>query len=203
VFHNRISIYTNMRGKGSTIGINTVIVFMMYISGAMPLGILSGLINGNQKLEWKQFGGNGFAVDAIRLYPYSSQVHYFCRVSKDGNINYGYIRGDQLICKYSDTSNIVQTATNFDILHGDNSRARLKYVGVRQSAEDLKNKKVVSCNLDDKNASDCYFGAGVYSDGICEEDPGIIVPSKNRIYMPDDQGKKPSVCGVYTALVYV
>ena len=45
----------------------------------------------------------------------------------------------------------------------------MKYVGARQSAEDLKNKKGVSCNLDDKNASDCYFGAGVYSDGICEE----------------------------------
>ena len=78
----------------------------------------------------------------------------------------------------------------------------LRWVGSRQTADDLKNKNVVSCNLDFNNTSDCYLGAGVYSDGICEEDLGVIVPSRRRVLMPSRQpGGKLSVCGVYVALV--
>ena len=50
--------------------------------------------------------------------------------------------------------------------------------------------------------SDCYFGAGIYSDGLCEEDLGTIVPSKNRVLMPSEEGSKPAACGVYLAVVY-
>ena len=78
----------------------------------------------------------------------------------------------------------------------------LRWVGSRQTADDLKNKNVVSCNLDFNNTSDCYLGAAVYSDGICEEDLGVIVPSRRRVLMPSEKsGGKLSVCGVYVALV--
>ena len=78
----------------------------------------------------------------------------------------------------------------------------LRWVGSRQTADDLKNKNVVPCNLDFNDTSDCYLGAGVYSDGICEEDLGVIVPSRRRVLMPSRQsGGKLSVCGVYVALV--
>ena len=98
---------------------------------------------------------------------------------------------------------------------GDDSRARLKYVGSRVTAEQFRRKGAVPCDLDLETSSDCYLGAGIYSDGICSEvmlfdvldffynvfqNLGVIVPSKGRVFMPDEE--KASVCGVYLALVY-
>ena len=71
-----------------------------------------------------------------------------------------------------------------------------------QTADDLKRYNAFPCNLDFNNTSDCYLGAGVHSDGICEEDLGVIVPSRRMVLMPSGKsGGKLSVCGVYVALV--
>ena len=100
---------------------------------------------------------------------------------------------------------------------GDDARASLAYVGSRVTAEQFRRKGGVPCDLDMEAASDCYLGAGIYSDGICSEvmssvsfssfhgvhyiqNLGVIVPSKGRVFMPDEE--KASVCGVYLALVY-
>ena len=52
---------------------------------------------------------------------------------------------------------------------GDDRKASLEYVGSRVSAEQMKRRDAVPCDLDMNTASDCYFGAGIYSDGICSE----------------------------------
>ena len=52
---------------------------------------------------------------------------------------------------------------------GDDRKASLEYVGSRVSAEQMKRRDAVPCDLDMDTASDCYFGAGIYSDGICSE----------------------------------
>ena len=126
---------------------------------------------------------------------------------------YGFLTTGQTQCKFADLeTNKVQTSGNynpssyltsqFDVLTGDESRVALRWIGNRQTANDLKNKNVFPCNLDFSKTSDCYLGAGVYSDGICEEDLGVIVPSRRRVLMPSGKsGGKLSVCGVYVALV--
>ena len=85
---------------------------------------------------------------------------------------------------------------------GDNSKIKLKYLGGKQSASDLKNKRAVPCDLNMSAVSDCYFGSGIYSDGLCEEDLGTIIPSRNRVLMPSHEGRKPATCGVYLAVLY-
>ena len=52
---------------------------------------------------------------------------------------------------------------------GDDRKASLEYVGSRVSAEQMKRRDAVPCDLDLDTTSDCYFGAGIYSDGICSE----------------------------------
>ena len=47
---------------------------------------------------------------------------------------------------------------------GDDRRARLKYLGTRLSAAQLRAGGAVPCSLAQGEA-DCFFGAGVYSDG--------------------------------------
>ena len=47
---------------------------------------------------------------------------------------------------------------------GDDRRARLKYLGTRLSAAQLRAGGGVPCTLAQGEA-DCFFGAGVYSDG--------------------------------------
>ena len=37
------------------------------------------------------------------------------------------------------------------------------------TGEQLGRKGAVPCDLDMETSSDCYFGAGIYSDGICSE----------------------------------
>ena len=49
---------------------------------------------------------------------------------------------------------------------GDDRRARLKYLGTRLSAAQLRAGGGVPCTLAQGEA-DCFFGAGVYSDGGC------------------------------------
>ena len=56
---------------------------------------------------------------------------------------------------------------------GDDRKASLEYVGSRVSAEQMKRRNAVPCDLDMDTASDCYFGAGIYSDGICSE---VVIP---------------------------
>ena len=52
---------------------------------------------------------------------------------------------------------------------GEDSRASLDYVGSRLTSQQFKRKGAVPCDLDMKTTSDCYLGAGIYSDGICSE----------------------------------
>ena len=52
---------------------------------------------------------------------------------------------------------------------GDDRRVSLDYVGTRVTGEQLRRKGAVPCDLDMEATSDCYFGAGIYSDGICSE----------------------------------
>ena len=52
---------------------------------------------------------------------------------------------------------------------GEDSRASLDYVGSRVTAEQFRRKGAVPCDLDLETTSDCYLGAGIYSDGICSE----------------------------------
>ena len=47
---------------------------------------------------------------------------------------------------------------------GDDRRARLKYLGTRLSSAQLRAGGAVPCSLAQGEA-DCFFGAGVYSDG--------------------------------------
>ena len=47
---------------------------------------------------------------------------------------------------------------------GDDRRARLKYLGTRQSSAQLRAGGAVPCSLA-REEGDCFFGAGVYSDG--------------------------------------
>ena len=47
---------------------------------------------------------------------------------------------------------------------GDDRRARLKYLGTRQSAAQLRAGGGVPCSLA-RGVGDCFFGVGVYSDG--------------------------------------
>ena len=111
---------------------------------------------------------------------------------------------------------------------GDNRRAKLRYLNSRPSSTDLMNNRAVPCDLNMSSHSDCYFGAGIYNDGICEEvgrnynifvtslqatawifksstliiqDLGVVVPSQSRVLMPS--GDTASVCGVYYVLTYV
>ena len=69
------------------------------------------------------------------------------------------------------------------------------------TADDLKKKNAVPCNLDFEKTTNCYFGMGIYADGICEEDIGVIVPSMGKVIMPSGEpGEKLSTCSVYIVL---
>ena len=61
---------------------------------------------------------------------------------------------------------------------GDDRRARLKYLGTRQSAAQLRAGGGVPCSLA-RGEADCFFGAGVYSDGgwwwytVCDDSTAV------------------------------
>ena len=52
--------------------------------------------------------------------------------------------------------------------------------------------------LDDQMGEDCYLGASMYSDGICEEHIGKINPTKGLIHM--SKGRQPFMCPFFMYL---
>ena len=54
---------------------------------------------------------------------------------------------------------------------GDQSRVVLKWLGAsgRPTEAEIRRGKAIPCHLNIGTHSDCYFGQGVYSDGICRE----------------------------------
>ena len=89
---------------------------------------------------------------------------------------------------------------------------------IRPTAEEIKSGRAIPCHLNLDDDSDCYFGHGVYADGICDEvrksneemnqlkqylkEFGVIVPSKKKIFMKDSSDRV-SVCGFHRFLVYL
>ena len=97
----------------------------------------------------------------------------------------------------------------------------LKWLGVRPSEAEIKEGGAIPCHLNTGTQSDCYFGQGVYSDGICHEvgkievyrregetnillqEFGVIIPSKRRVFMEHPYtSDKVSICGAYRFIVY-
>ena len=87
---------------------------------------------------------------------------------------------------------------------------------VRPTTEEIKAARAVPCHLNMGEDSDCYFGHGIYADGICDEvkirernanfnqhlkELGVIVASKRKIFMKD-LSSRVSVCGFHRFLVY-
>ena len=88
---------------------------------------------------------------------------------------------------------------------------------IRPTTEEIKAAQAVPCHLNMGEDSDCYFGHGVYADGICDEviiiiqrnvnfnqylkELGVIVPSKRKIFMKD-LSSRVSVCAFHRFLVY-
>ena len=97
----------------------------------------------------------------------------------------------------------------------------LKWLGGRPSEAEIKEGGAIPCHLNTGTQSDCYFGQGVYSDGICHEvvrhrlregkgltnisfqEFGVVIPSKRRVFMDHPYlSDKVSICGVYRFIVY-
>ena len=52
-------------------------------SAAQPLGFIADILNlGSPKLEWKRVEQGNIPRDAIKLRPFSSLVHHYCRVTQ-------------------------------------------------------------------------------------------------------------------------
>ena len=103
--------------------------------------------------------------------------------------NYGVVRAPYNSCNYTDPQHqLIISSTSFDILVGtktrtgsrsrtillqvgDQSRVGLKWLGSPSSLTSGAMKKggALPCHLNIRQDSDCYFGQGVYSDGICDE----------------------------------
>ena len=101
----------------------------------------------------------------------------------------GGASGDRA-CKYADTNQQhILSSASFDILVGfsqvtrqdnnpdlvlqvgDQSKVGFKWLGGsgRPSDAELREGRAIPCHLNMATQSDCYFGQGVYSDGICHE----------------------------------
>ena len=107
----------------------------------------------------------------------------------------------------------------FDLQVGDQSRVALKWVGARPTGAEMRQAGAIPCDLNTGTTSDCYFGEGVYSDGICDEvgrklkyctavsfplqEVGVVIPSKGRVFMVDPYyTDRVSVCGAFRFIVY-
>ena len=89
-------------------------------------------------------------------------------------------------CKYADANQQeILSSSSFDILVGlsqvevkriiqivpqvgEQSGVGFKWLGSRPSEAEIMEGGAIPCNLAGAQ-SDCYFGQGVYSDGICQE----------------------------------
>ena len=101
---------------------------------------------------------------------------------------------------------------------GDQSRLTVKWLGFRP---DLRSAGALPCHLNLHQDSDCYFGRGLYSDGICDEvkddivmfycitnntssqELGVILPSEGRVFMQDPfKPDSVSQCSAYSVVIY-
>merc|ERR1712119_233373 len=152
--------------------------------------------NCNQPLRWAPLNETLKESDNVG--------EYFCRVPQAGGARYGVLNGISKNCDYvsADYGNVISSAI-FDVMLGDQSRLEFKWLGasIRPTREEMKAARAVPCHLYMDQDSDCYFGHGVYADGICDEELGVIVPSKRKIFMKD-LSSRVSVCAFHRFLVY-
>merc|ERR1711894_565914 len=99
----------------------TIIAFTFgAISAAQPLGFIADILNlGSPKLAWKRVEQGNIPRDAIKLRPFTSLVHHYCRVTQTGETYYyGYLASEQAHCRYTpDTdTKTVETSSTFDVL---------------------------------------------------------------------------------------
>merc|ERR1712183_112139 len=173
------------------------------------LSVLSGfsIIHCSQPLQWIQATNGKIPRNAVKVSSRNKTPHYPCRVStssQTGAHSYGVLSGGERACKYADTSQqTLLSSFSFEILVGDQSRVGLKWLGGRPSEAEIIQGGAIPCHLKTGTQSDCYFGQGVYSDGICHEEFGVVIPSKRRVFMEHPYtSDKVSICGVYRFIVY-
>merc|ERR1712183_1198002 len=190
------------------------------------LSVLSGfsIIHCSQPLQWIQATNGKIPRNAVKVSSRNKTPHYPCRVStssQTGAHSYGVLSGGERACKYADTSQQhLLSSFSFEILVGfsevevkriiqivlqvgDQSRVGLKWLGGRPSEAEIIQGGAIPCHLNTGTQSDCYFGQGVYSDGICHEEFGVVIPSKRRVFMEHPYtSNKVSICGVYRFIVY-
>merc|ERR1711874_296554 len=174
------------------------------------LSVLSSfsLIHCSQSLQWQQATYGNIPSNALRVLSRNKTPHYPCRVSassQTGGHSYGLLSGaGDRACKYADTNQQqILSSSSIDILVGDQSKVRLKWLGGRPSEAEILQGGAIPCHLNTGTQSDCYFGQGVYSDGICHEEFGVVIPSKGRVFMEHPYTTdKVSICGAFRFIVY-
>merc|ERR1711997_130467 len=170
------------------------------------LSVLSSfsLIHCSQPLRWKQAANGRIPRHAVKVFSRNKTPHYPCRVSTSSQVSYGVLSGEEGTCKFADTDQKhILSSSSFDVLVGDQSRVALKWVGSRPTGAEMRQSGAIPCNLNTGTSSDCYFGEGVYSDGICDEEVGVVIPSKGRVFMVDPYytPDRVSVCGAFRFIV--
>merc|ERR1719219_1970844 len=165
-------------------------------------------IHSSQSLQWAEVTNGNIPDNAVKVSGRNKSPHYPCRVSGSSQTpSYGILSGaGDGRCEYADNNQQqILSSASFDILVGDQSRVGLKWLGAsgRPSEAEIRRGRAIPCHLNIGTHSDCYLGQGVYSDGICREEFGVVLPSKGFVFMKDPYTyDKVSLCGAYRFIVY-